>query len=47
VPWDEIRESETALAADALTVRCLQTADGGVPRSSADRGLVATVGKAY
>jgi prolyl-tRNA synthetase len=47
VPWDRIRESEVDLAADALTVRCLQQPDGGVPGSSADAGLIATVGKAY
>jgi prolyl-tRNA synthetase len=47
VPWDEIREAETELAADALTVRCLQREDGSIPGSSADTGLVATVGKAY
>jgi prolyl-tRNA synthetase len=47
VPWDLIRDSETDLAADTLTVRCLQTADGGIPRSSADAGLTATVAKAY
>jgi prolyl-tRNA synthetase len=47
VPWDAIRDAETDLAADALTVRCLQTADGGIPQSSADRDLTATVAKAY
>jgi prolyl-tRNA synthetase len=47
VPWDAVRDHEIALAADALTVRCLQTADGGVPGSSSEPGLVATVGKAY
>jgi prolyl-tRNA synthetase len=47
VPWDTIRDSEVDLAADALTVRCLQEADGGVPGSSADAGLIATVAKAY
>ena len=47
VPWDAIRDAETDLAADALTVRCLQTADGGIPGSSADSGLTATVAKAY
>jgi prolyl-tRNA synthetase len=45
--WDEIRDAEVALAADALTVRCLQRADGSIPDSSAEPGLVATVGKAY
>jgi prolyl-tRNA synthetase len=47
VPWDLIRDSETELAADALTVRCLQRADGGIPGSSAEPGLTATVAKAY
>jgi prolyl-tRNA synthetase len=47
VPWDVIRDAETDLAADALTVRCLQTADGGIPASSAEPGLIATVAKAY
>ena len=47
MPWDAIRDAETQLAADALTVRCLQRADGGIPGSSAEPDLVATVGKAY
>jgi prolyl-tRNA synthetase len=47
VPWDVIRDSEGVLAGDALTVRCLQRDDGGIPDSSAEAGLVATVGKAY
>ncbi len=47
VPWDLVRDSETVLAGDALTVRCLQREDGGIPGSSAEPGLVATVGKAY
>jgi len=47
VPWDRIRHAETDLAADALTVRCLQQAGGGIPGSSADEGLIATVAKAY
>jgi prolyl-tRNA synthetase len=47
VPWDAVRDAETDLAADALTVRCLQRADGGVPGSSSEPDLVATVGKAY
>jgi prolyl-tRNA synthetase len=46
-PWDTIRESEVELAGDALTVRCLQRADGSIPASSAESGLIATVGKAY
>jgi len=47
VPWDLIREAEVDLAKDALTVRCLQQADGGIPGSSADPDLIATVAKAY
>ena len=47
VPWDRIRDSEVDLAADALTVRCLQRPDGGIPGSSAEEGLTATVAKAY
>ena len=46
-PWDAIRDAEAALAADALTVRCLRQPDGGVPGSSAEPGLVATVARAY
>ena len=47
VPWDLVRDAEKVLAGDALTVRCLQRDDGGIPGSSAEAGLVATVGKAY
>ena len=47
VPWDRIRDAEVDLAADALTVRCLQRSDGGIPDSSADPDLTATVAKAY
>jgi len=47
VPWDRVRASEVDLAKDALTVRCLQQADGGIPGSSTDPDLIATVAKAY
>jgi prolyl-tRNA synthetase len=47
VPWDRFRDLETDLAAEALTIRCLQRDDGGIAASSADDGLVATVGRAY
>jgi prolyl-tRNA synthetase len=47
VPWDAIRDEETALAESGLSVRCLQREDGGLPASSAEPGLIATVGKAY
>ena len=47
LPWDLVRGQEDALAADAVTVRCLQRPDGGVPLSSDEPDLVATVAKAY
>ena len=47
VPWDEVRGREDELAKDALTVRCLQRPDGGVPLSSDEPDLVAIVAKAY
>ncbi len=47
VPWDAVRRAEDDLAADALTVRCLQRPDGGVPLSSDEPELTAVVGKAY
>ena len=47
VPWDEVRGREDELAKDALTVRCLQRSDGGIPLSSDEPDLVATVAKAY
>ena len=46
-PWDEIRDAEGRLAEGALTVRCLQRADGVLPEASSEPGLVATVAKAY
>ncbi len=46
-PWDEIRDAEKDLNASAVSVRCLQREDGGLPGSSSDAGLVATVAKAY
>ena len=47
VPWDVVREAEEALARNALTVRCLQRADGGVPVSSDEPDLTAVIAKAY
>jgi prolyl-tRNA synthetase len=47
VPWAAVGEAEDGLAAAGVTVRCLQTADGGLPQSRDDDGLVAVVAKAY
>jgi len=40
-------EGEQALAAEAISVRCLQTADGDVPSDVAAPDLMAVVGRAY
>jgi prolyl-tRNA synthetase len=48
IPWDACGEAgEDRLAQKSDTVRCLQRADGGVPRSLDEPGLVATVARAY
>jgi prolyl-tRNA synthetase len=48
VPWDLVRgEGEALLARDAISVRCLQTADGGLPTSEDDADLVAFVARSY
>ena len=38
---------EARLAADGVTVRCLQRPDGSLPRSEDEDDLVAFVGRAY
>jgi len=48
IPWDALAEGGVArLAADAVTVRCLVTAEGGPPMSVDDPDLVAIVARAY
>jgi prolyl-tRNA synthetase len=48
LPWDVVRgEGEARLARDAVTVRCLQRADGTVPDADDEPGLVAYVGRSY
>jgi len=47
IRWDVVRDAEGRLAESALTVRCLQRDDGGLPLSSSEPGLVATIAKAY
>ncbi len=48
VPWDLLKDGgEARLAQDAITVRCLQTADGGLPTSEEDPGLIAYVARSY
>ncbi|HJR24997.1 MAG TPA: proline--tRNA ligase [Acidimicrobiales bacterium] len=48
VPWDVVKDGgEARLAQDAITVRCLQTADGGLPASEDAPDLVAYVARSY
>ncbi|MFP5316711.1 MAG: proline--tRNA ligase [Acidimicrobiia bacterium] len=47
LPWDTVRDAEKELNTSAVSVRCLQREDGGLPGSSSEPGLVATVAKAY
>lgn len=48
IPWATLGEAgEEALAADAITVRCLQTPDGEVPATEDEPGVVAVVARAY
>jgi prolyl-tRNA synthetase len=46
--WPLVRgEGETRLAADGVTVRCLQRPDGSLPQSEDEDDLVAFVARAY
>ena len=48
LPWDLVRgEGEERLAQEAVTVRCLQRADGTVPDADDEPDLVAFVGRSY
>jgi len=48
VPWAALGlEGERRLAADGITVRCLQREDGTLPEADDEPGLVALVGRAY
>jgi prolyl-tRNA synthetase len=48
LPWSLVRgEGEARLAADGVTVRCLQRPDGSLPRSEDEDDLVAFVARAY
>ena len=48
IPWDVIKEGgEARLAQDAISVRCLQTEDGGLPTSEDDANLIAYVARSY
>jgi len=48
IAWATLgEEGEAILARDAITVRCLQTADGLVPASEDEPGVMAVVARAY
>ena len=48
LPWDAIGAAgEDRLAQSAVTVRCLQRADGSVPVSEDESDLVVIVGRSY
>ncbi|MBO0850598.1 MAG: hypothetical protein J2P20_14130, partial [Pseudonocardia sp.] len=48
IPWRILGvEGETSLATDAVTVRCLQTADGQIPRDTSADDVMAVVGRSY
>jgi prolyl-tRNA synthetase len=48
IPWKILGvQGERALAQDAISVRCLQTADGAVPPDPDAADVVAVVGRSY
>jgi prolyl-tRNA synthetase len=48
IPWQALGpDGETALTQHAVTVRCLQTPDGSLPRQRDDADLVAVVARSY
>ncbi|HEY2206253.1 MAG TPA: proline--tRNA ligase [Pseudonocardia sp.] len=48
IPWRLLGiDGETSLARDAVTVRCLQTADGRIPEDTSADDVVAVVGRSY
>jgi prolyl-tRNA synthetase len=48
IPWELVKGAgETELAASAITVRCLQRADGGVPDSEDEADTLAFVARSY
>jgi prolyl-tRNA synthetase len=48
LPWDVVgSDGETQLKKDAITVRCLQRADGSMPTSDTEDNLLCIVAKSY
>jgi prolyl-tRNA synthetase len=48
IPWDTVGvEGEAELAQASVSVRCLRRADGSLPESDDEAGLVAVVARSY
>ncbi len=47
VPWPVVADAEAELAAEAITVRCIQRADGTVPANEDEDDLVAVCARSY
>jgi prolyl-tRNA synthetase len=48
LPWSLVgSEGEAQLKKDAITVRCLQRADGSMPTSDEEENLLCIVAKSY
>jgi len=48
IAWDRLKNGgEAILGRDAMSVRCLQTADGGLPNREDDPDLIAYVARSY
>jgi prolyl-tRNA synthetase len=48
LPWDAVGlQGEAELKTDAITVRCLQRADGSMPDADTEKNLVCIVAKSY
>jgi prolyl-tRNA synthetase len=48
IPWSKVGlDGEARLAEHGVTVRCLQTADGGIPGEDDEPGMVAVLARAY
>jgi prolyl-tRNA synthetase len=48
LPWDAVGpDGEAELKTDAITVRCLQRADGSMPDADTEKNLVCIVAKSY
>ena len=48
IPWDVVGpQGELELAGGAVTVRCLQRADGSLPEHDGEAGLIAYVARSY